>query len=723
MNSVDGTLEHEDGMQSTPLSRSTKREEGIARALWRQKWVVVLTAAACVTAGAVYLRAMPGGYTANARLYVQKTNPKVMGESQPTINQSNNYVYTQAEIIKSTPILSAAATPENVKALGPTQTSDPVLSLKNKLAISVGRTDDIITVSLSAPTQQGAAQVVNSVVDSYIASQTQQTKSTSSEILKVLTAEKTKQDELLTKRMAEVSEFRKANGILSLESGQGNLVLQRLAQFSESQAAAQLAAINAKAAYAAAKTVLDKPESKNVIKSGQALAGILLAQGHDLPQDDQAVQQAELKLASLKREFTDEHPAVQAAAETVARLKAEREAAKSGTAESYLAALEQQSIAAHDREVAIQSVYDTQLNQAMELNNKSAEYGWMQSELKRAEHLCEALDSRIKELSVTNEVGALNVTILESARAESSLPSPSPTRVLSLAGLIGLVAGIGLALVRAGLDSQIHSAETVRDTLDLPVLGSVPHCTWGRDNLGALVEGEPNSALAESFRKIRTALRYGSQGAGKVVVVTSPRVGEGKTMVAGNLAVALACSGLKVLLVDADLRSPCQHGRFGLQNEVGLSTALRGGCAVKDAIRSSTIVGLDVMPSGPADQSPAELLTGIGNALKSVAEQYDYVVIDTPPLGPVTDAAVVATASDRVVLVLRAGTSEREQSHDAVEALRQVGAHMAGVVFNGVRNAAGHYGYSRGSASRARKAARTSSQKVATQAATPGNKE
>jgi capsular exopolysaccharide synthesis family protein len=592
--------------------------------------------------------------------------------------------------------------------MGPTRTTDPVLALKNKLSVSVGRTDDIITLSLSAPTTDGAAKVVNAVVDAYIAAQSQQTRSTSSEILKVLQVEKTKQDELLTARLAVVSEFRKTNGLLSLESSQGNVVLQRLAQFSESLTAAQLASIHAKAAYTAAKEVLDHPNATSA-QNNQALAGILLAQGRDLPKNDQALEQAELKLATLKKTFTSEHPAVQAAEATVTQLRNQRDAAQAGTAEGtaegYLSALQQQSVAAANRETEIQNVYDAQLKLAMDLNSKSAEYAWLQSELKRTEHLCEQLDSRIKELSVTGEVGALNVTVLESARPESALPSPSPVRVLGLAALIGLVAGVGLALVRSGLDGQIHSADGVRDALDLPVLGSVPHCTWGRDNLGALVEGDPNSALAESFRKIRTALRYGTQTGGRVIVVTSPRIGEGKTMVAGNLAVALACSGLRVLLIDADLRSPCQHGRFGLDNAVGLSSALRGACETKDAIRASTIVGLDVIPSGPVPSSPAELLTNIGRVIKDLADQYDYIVIDTPPIGPVTDAAVVATVSDRVVLVLRAGTSEREQSHDAVDALRQVGAHLAGVVFNGVRQTGGHYGYARGSTHRSRKAA------------------
>ena len=711
MDARDIHTEHED--VTTPSEgriRATyargQREEGIGHALWRQKWIVVLTVAAALAAGTVYLRGMPSGYTATGRVYVQRNGPRIMNESQTPPNSSNTFVYTQAEIIKATPTLARAL--ENPAALQAVQawaTDDPVAALKARLVASVGRTDDIITVALDTPTAEGSARVVNAVIDAYVAAQSQQTRSTASEILKVLQTEKTKQDELLTKRLSALAEFRTANGLLAMDNGQGNVVLQRLTQLSDSLTVAQMASIQAKASYGAAEAVLGAPGALKQGSNAQTLAGLLLAQGHDIGPRDHSLEQAEHRLEALRKEFTSDHPAVKAAEAAVAEMRQMQQEDAGGTAEGYMAALSQQAKAAETRETAIRQVYDQQLKEALELNSSSAKYALFQADIKRTEHLCEELDSRIKELTMTGEVGALNVSVLEPARPESALPRPNWPKVLGLAGLIGLVTGIGLALARAALDGQIHSAESVRDTLDLPILGSVPHCAWGKDNLGALVDADPNSALSESFRKIRTALCYGAQGAGRVVLVTSPQAGEGKTMVAGNLAVALACAGLRVLLVDADLRCPSQHGRFGLANEKGLSTTLRGECDAAAAIRPATLVGLDILPAGPIPERPSELLCKFNQMLSPLVDRYDFVVIDSPPLGPVTDAAVVATSADRVVLVLRANASDHEHTTSAVEALRQVGARIAGIVFNGVRQTSGRYGYSRGQARRSRREA------------------
>jgi len=208
---------------------------------------------------------------------------------------------------------------------------------------------------------------------------------------------------------------------------------------------------------------------------------------------------------------------------------------------------------------------------------------------------------------------------------------------------------------------------------------------------------EPRSPISEAYRTLRTNLDFASlDQALKTIVVTSAGVGEGKSTTLANLAVVSAQAGRRVILVDADLRRPTLHQVFGLSNEAGLTTMMMAEAATAwPPLHETGIEGLSVLTSGPLPPNPAELMGSrrMEEVITTLAEQADQVFFDTPPVVAVTDAAVLATKVDGVLLVINAGKTRREYARTAVQRLQQINARLVGTVLTNVQMGAGFKGY------------------------------
>ena len=205
----------------------------------------------------------------------------------------------------------------------------------------------------------------------------------------------------------------------------------------------------------------------------------------------------------------------------------------------------------------------------------------------------------------------------------------------------------------------------------------------------------PKTRHAEAYRAVRTSLFHSAQGQGhKVIQITSPNPGDGKTTLASNLAVSIANSGKSVLLVDADCRRPRVHKFFGLDNSVGLTSVIAEEADIPEASQETAVANLWVMTCGPKTQNPADVLTSprLTQAFDVLKEKYDFVIVDSPPLLAVTDPSVIAARADAVLLVMRLAKNARHGAHRATEMIRSLGAEILGVVVNGVGKKAG-YGY------------------------------
>lgn len=262
---------------------------------------------------------------------------------------------------------------------------------------------------------------------------------------------------------------------------------------------------------------------------------------------------------------------------------------------------------------------------------------------------------------------------------------PAVPLILGAGLLLGLIAGVSVALLREKLDVSIRSAEELA-VVNLPSLAEVSR-DRRRGAAAAIVRSDPQGSRSEAYRQLRTNLHFAALGnASKVMVVTSALPGEGKSSVAGNLALALSQVGQRVCLIDGDLRRPSVATYFGLIGSAGLSTVIVGRASLDDVLQPVD-GGLVVITSGPIPPNPTELLgaPSFTRLLGELRNRFDTVIVDAPPVLPAADAAVLAAAADGVIFVVRAGRTGRHQVQRAVAALDQVHAPMLGAVLNMVR--------------------------------------
>ena len=284
--------------------------------------------------------------------------------------------------------------------------------------------------------------------------------------------------------------------------------------------------------------------------------------------------------------------------------------------------------------------------------------------------------------------------------APATVPSsPSTPRVpinIAIGAAVGLILALGIAFLRAILDTRIHTQADVESATAAPVLGGIPFdAEAGKRPL--VVRSDPRNPVAESFRSLRTNLQFvGIDGDSKSFVVTSPGPGEGKSTTATNLAIALAETGARVALVDADLRKPRIADYMGLEGGAGLADVLIGRLELTEALQPWGGNSLFVLASGPIPPNPSELLgsRSMQRTLATLSQTFDYVLIDTPPVLLVTDAAVVSRLAGGAIVVVAAEKTHKRQAAAAVEALNAVGSRIFGVVATMLaQNGPDSYGY------------------------------
>jgi capsular exopolysaccharide synthesis family protein len=342
---------------------------------------------------------------------------------------------------------------------------------------------------------------------------------------------------------------------------------------------------------------------------------------------------------------------------------------------------------------------DQQKQKAFDLNQDAAQYAILKHEVEGTQDLYQTLQLKLKQAGVVAGLASANIAVVESGQVAAEPVDPRPGLDL----LLGLGGGLGLGMLSAAgleaLDNSIRTGEEAERDSALPTLAVIPKITVddsrgrARDFPEAAPEllliacQKPSSSAAESFRNLRTALQLRPGGEPpKTIVVTSSSPSEGKTLTAISCAVVLAQQGAKVLLVDADLRQPSIHAAFKVGREPGLSSILTANSAAKQVITPSKVfANLSILPAGPACAYPAEMLASSG-MLEQLARwrtQYDHIVLDTPPVCMFTDAVVLGSRADAVVLVVRAGVTTGYAVRHTRDLLQRANVDIAGLVLNG----------------------------------------
>lgn len=365
--------------------------------------------------------------------------------------------------------------------------------------------------------------------------------------------------------------------------------------------------------------------------------------------------------------------------------------------------LKGQYLAALQRENMLRQSFEKQKQEANKLNESAIEYSILKRDVDSNRALYEGLLEKLKEAGVTAGLRSNNFRIIDPARVPTSPSEPNIPRNLTFALALGVISGVGLAFLIENMDNTIRTPEQAQAISGLPSLGMIPlgsksanlgttgkllALTASKEVVETVTQIRPQSQMAESYRALRTSLLLSNLGAPpKVIMVTSSRPQEGKTTTSINTAIVLAQKGVRVLLVDADLRRPSVHKTLGMGPRSGLSNVLTGSATIQQTITTSPILpNLFIMPAGTPPPNPAELLASANmrDLLAELRELYDHIVIDTPPTLSVTDAVVLSPRADATILVIRSGQTTKQALVRARDILRQVNAHVAGVLLNAV---------------------------------------
>lgn len=407
----------------------------------------------------------------------------------------------------------------------------------------------------------------------------------------------------------------------------------------------------------------------------------------------------------LSARYQDAHPKMKAVEEQIALVNKNLEK----EIDSVLLSLERRQASLENTERGLKAAIAAEREREARLNRLSLDYDRLKREVDTNARLYELVTTRMKEADLTGALRVNNITILDRAMAPSAPFKPNLRNNLAMGLILALLLGVGIAILLDLLDNTVKSQEDVEEALGLPFLGLLPVIEAGKTNAKegaalrkALQERDlyvlrnPKSSPAECARYIRTNLLFMTpERPLKTLVVTSASPQEGKTTTAVSLAVTMAQSGSRTLIIDTDMRRPRLHQAFGVSNEVGLSSVIVGEAKLEDAIQKTELGDLDVFVCGPIPPNPAELLLTerFRELVEQLRKRYDRILFDSPPVGAVADPVVLGAQADGTLLVLKCQKTSREAAKRTLRALHDANVNVLGAVLNDVDLESKKYGY------------------------------
>ncbi len=361
-------------------------------------------------------------------------------------------------------------------------------------------------------------------------------------------------------------------------------------------------------------------------------------------------------------------------------------------------AIESDYRAALRREEYLKKLFEKTKKELLDFQNKMVQYQILKREVDTNRQLYNNMLQRLKEVGVSATMTATNIQIIDRAEYPEAPFKPKKSLNILLSILVGLFGGVGLAFFVEYFDNSVKDLQDVEKRINLPSLGVIPHFKDFDSTGNELVTlSDSANPLSEAFRSIGTFIMLSSASKPpKTILVTSPGAGEGKTTVVCNTAASLIKSLKRGIVVDADLRKPMLNQKFGITNEVGLSTFLSGNIEFNEGlIKKTNIKGLDIITSGPVPPNPSELLGSarMRDLLDALYTLYDFVLIDSAPVLGMTDSLYLSSFTEGVIIVIKAGKTSRDALKETKRLLNKIGAKILGVVLNDLKEQDMKYGY------------------------------
>lgn len=557
-------------------------------------------------------------------------------------------------------------------------------SFLSGLTIAPIRNSRLVEIKYRSTDPGTAAAMVNALAEAYIRQNAEFRSGTTRDAQTWLAERLDEQRKKVEASEQALQTYRESHETVPSENGQ-NIVVQRLANMNDAVTNARTERIQKEALY---RQLAGLQENQAALDTFPAILANSFIQ-------QQKVQLAELQReqAQLSERLGDKHPEMVKVMSAIATAQDKLRVEITKVTES----VRNEYLAAEAQEKSLSAALEGQKGEAMTMNRAGIEYGVLTREAESNRQIYQTLLQRANETGITGELKTNNVRLIDAAEVPRSAIAGRSTSILtSLA--IGLVIACGFVFFLDYLDDRIKNPDDIQSQLGLPFVGMVPSAkTRGYESKLFIGDGAPGP-FAEAFRAVRTSVLFSvSTTDQRSVVVTSTAPGEGKTVVSLNLAITLAQAGQRVLLLDADMRRPQVHERFGMAREPGLSNLIAGSVEPVDVIRASSTDGLFVVTAGALPPNPAELLSSKRFAafLEQAQRDYDWVVLDTPPLMAVTDAAVVANLARNVLFVIAADKTPKEAARMALHHLGSSNAHIIGAVLNRVNIERDYYYYSK----------------------------
>ncbi len=707
---------------SERLSGVAPRSEGplfaldpqdVLRAIRRRPWVLIVSilATAAIFWG-VSVR-QKKVYQAAAAVVLDPSLPKVLGEGFDVENNEarggaqETFFNTQYKIMTSRAVLREVISRLKLQDdekfredYGIQNAQYPMKALERILPALVEvlpeQKTNIVRVVVEDYDADRAARIANALAQAYIDQSLERRLSNTRNASKWLDQRVDEFAKKLDESQEKLFEFKKSNMLVSVS-----------VEDRKNMTTANLQALNGKLLLVREK-LLEFEAERTVIESATvAITAVPRVRDNEVVNSlKAALLDLERKRADLSSRYGAKHPNMLAIQNQIDQVKG----CLDNEIKTIVGTLDNEIMEQKDTISRIQVEMRSETQLAMELNNLALEYSKLSRDVGTNQETYQSLLKRQTETDLSGLLESNFVRWLETAEPRSSPIRPSVPLNTVLGAILGLLIALALAVGEVLLDNTVHSQNDVEERLGQVLLGLVPaidpqQLQPASNERGVMrardlhVHDDPRSSVAECARSIRTNLMFidsaDKQRKLNRILLTSPHPAEGKSMTAIILGTIMAQAGNRTLIIDTDLRRPRLHKTFGVSSEQGVTSVLLGTSTLKDAIKKTEVVGLDVLPCGPLPPNPAELLHSddFEKMLQEAQLHYDRILLDSPPVNAVTDPIILSKLVDGTILVVKSAKTTKEAARRALRQLGDVGANMLGVVLNDVDFKDGSYYY------------------------------
>ncbi len=675
----------------------------------RWRWLIGAIVATCVAAGLVTLMLSPSLYTAQAQIEISREQKNVTNVQSLDSNEaaySEEFYDTQYQLLRAGSLAErvarslkladsadffAAHGVELPASQGPLTAAERKSReswaaglLMGNVRVDPIRNSSLVNISYTCRSPDWAARIANAWPQGYIAATMDRGLASTADARSFLEGRLEDLRARLARSERDLIGFARARNIVTLGA-----VRDGNGKTSEPQTlvAQDLAALNT--ALIAARTERISAESRARTPAMENTAEVL--QSGTIASMRARRTEVSAEYARLLVQFEPGYPAARALKAQMDSLDAaigrEIGRVQGSRRANYSEAVKRENELA-SQVARLKSQFDQQ-------QHDTIQYNVYQREVDTNRQLYDALLQRYKEIGLSGSVGATNIAMVDPARAPGGPSAPRLSSFLTMALLAGLALSIAAIFGLEQIDNGVRRPEDIEHFFKLPLLGNVPKV--GGDVLAQL--DDPKSQIFESFQSARAVLSFASsRGLPRTLLVTSARPGEGKSTTAFALAMAVARSGKRVLLIDADMRSPSIHRMIGGKNDRGFSNLITGGDVSAETIVETSVNRLSVLAAGPKPPSSAELLNveHLQDVFGALLQRFDYLLIDGPPVLAMADAPILAAAVEGTVFVIEAEKTPVRAARHALERLRLVNAHVVGALVTKIDYHQLGYGYGYG---------------------------